>query len=142
MPQSLSNTLVHFVFSTKKRQNYLDDEICCKFYPSYIAGILKNNNCECLKIGGIASHVHILCALARTISISDLIEKIKSNRANFLCRAFSAWGSRGYLTQGSAKNASPWAIIFLAFGAFNCAAQINYLGLLLLQATALHTFAF
>ena len=83
MPQSLTNILVHLVFSTKKRQNYLDDEICGKLYP-YIFGILKNNNCECIKIGGIANHVHILCALARTICISDLIEKIKSNTSKWL----------------------------------------------------------
>jgi REP element-mobilizing transposase RayT len=71
------------VFSTKKRQNYLDDEVCDKLYP-YISGILKNNNCECIKIGGIANHIHILCALARTICISDLIEKIKSNTSKWL----------------------------------------------------------
>jgi len=83
MPQSVTNILVHIVFSTKKRQNYLDAEHCCKLYP-YISGILKNHNCECIRIGGIENHIHILCALAKTISISDLIEKIKSNSSKWI----------------------------------------------------------
>jgi REP element-mobilizing transposase RayT len=83
MPQSLSNILAHIIFSTKNRQNYLNTEICCKLYP-YISSILKNNNCECIRIGGIANHIHILCALAKTISISDLIEKIKSNTSKWI----------------------------------------------------------
>jgi len=83
MPQSLTNILVHLVFGTKKRENYLTNEVCHRLYP-YISSILKSSNCECIKIGGIENHIHILCALAKTTSISDLIEKIKSSTSKWI----------------------------------------------------------
>jgi len=76
MPQSLSNISIHIVFSTKHRQNWLTKEIRHELYP-YIAQILKNKNCCSCKIGGTENHIHILCPLPRTISISKLIEDLK-----------------------------------------------------------------
>ncbi|MBN2603417.1 MAG: IS200/IS605 family transposase [Candidatus Thermoplasmatota archaeon] len=83
MSQSLSNVLTHIVFSTKKRQSWLHKEICKELYP-YINTILKNNACHVYQIGGMTDHIHIVCALGKTISISKLIEEIKKSTSKWI----------------------------------------------------------
>ena len=83
MPQSLSNVFVHIVYSTKKRQRWLTDEICFELYP-YISTILKNSNCHPYEVGGMADHVHILCTLPKTTTISDLIKEIKISTSKLI----------------------------------------------------------
>ncbi len=51
MAQSLTKMLVHAIFSTKKRNSWLDDKISSELYP-YISKILRNHNCSALQIGG------------------------------------------------------------------------------------------
>ena len=51
MAQSLSNILIHIVFSTKDRQNLLPKDVRLELY-AYIAGIFKHKNCNYYQIGG------------------------------------------------------------------------------------------
>ena len=83
MSQSLSNILLHIVFSTKYQQKLLYKKIRSELY-SYIATIFKNKNCYCYQIGGIDDHIHISCTLAKTISTSDLIKEIKTSTSVWL----------------------------------------------------------
>lgn len=78
MPQSLSKTLVHIVFSTKHRYPFIDDQIELELF-SYIASICNIKNCRTIIVGGHLDHVHIFCSLHRTISQSDLVKEIKTN---------------------------------------------------------------
>ena len=36
------------------------------------------------KIGGVEDHVHLLCTLPRTLTISDLLEQIKKNSSKWI----------------------------------------------------------
>ena len=83
MSQALANLLVHIVFSTKQRQNYLTPDICLRLYP-YINKILKNQGCYPYQIGGMPDHIHILCGLAKTVCISKLIEEIKTSTSKWI----------------------------------------------------------
>lgn len=83
MPQSLSNVLVHFVFSTKDRRPYIQDDIELKLYR-YIMGICNNLECPLYQIGGIEDHVHILLSLSRKISLGDLIGDIKAHSSKWI----------------------------------------------------------
>ncbi len=47
----INKMLVHAIFSTKKRNSWLDDKISSELYP-YISKILRNHNCSALQIGG------------------------------------------------------------------------------------------
>lgn len=82
MPQSLSNALIHLVFSTKHRHPYLRDPGLREVMTSYLIGTLRNLNCPSLCVGVVEDHVHILCQLHRTISIATLVEKIKSSSSS------------------------------------------------------------
>ena len=83
MPQSLSNILVHFVFSTKNREPFIRPEIESELHP-YIATIFKANESPALTINGTADHVHILCVLSRKISVAALIEDVKTNSSSWI----------------------------------------------------------
>jgi REP element-mobilizing transposase RayT len=83
MPQSLSYLLIHIVFSTKERAPTLTPAIRPGLY-AYLATIASNENCECLRVGGIADHVHLAVRISRTIAIADLVEKLKTSSSKWL----------------------------------------------------------
>jgi REP-associated tyrosine transposase len=77
MPQSLAKILVHTVFSTKDRRPYLQDRALRAEMHAYLGGILSNLGCQPIIVGGVDDHVHLLSALARTCSPSDMVKEIK-----------------------------------------------------------------
>ena len=48
----------------------------------YLIGTLTNIDCPSLIVGVVEDHVHILCNLGRTITIAQLIEKIKTTSSS------------------------------------------------------------
>ena len=79
MPQSLSNVLLHVVFSTKHRRPFLRDPQHRDVMTGYLVGTLRNLKCPSLIVGVQEDHVHILCNLHRTVTIAKLVEEIKTN---------------------------------------------------------------
>jgi putative transposase len=79
MPQSLSNVLIHVVFSTKQRVPYLRTPNLRGTMAGYIVGILRNIKCPSLIIGVVEDHTHILCGLHRTTTIAQLVEEVKTS---------------------------------------------------------------
>ena len=77
MPQSLSNILVHIIYSTKNRQSFLQDERQRKEVHTVLASEHQRRKCNAIVIGGTENHVHILCRLHSTVPISDLIGEAK-----------------------------------------------------------------
>ncbi|HEY3391564.1 MAG TPA: transposase [Lacipirellulaceae bacterium] len=64
MAQSLSNVILHLVFSTKNRRPWIGVEIETELFK-YLAGTLRDIKCPSQKIGGADDHIHIACTLAR-----------------------------------------------------------------------------
>jgi REP element-mobilizing transposase RayT len=83
MPQSLSRVLVHLVFSTKHREPLISQEVRPRLH-AYIVGILDNLKSPSLQTGGVEDHIHILCALGRTISQADLVEEVKKSSSKWM----------------------------------------------------------
>jgi REP-associated tyrosine transposase len=77
MPQSLSQVLVHIVFSTKNRQRWLDTPMAPRMH-AYLATICRDRGCEAYRVGGMPDHVHLAIRLSRTVSQADLLEAIKT----------------------------------------------------------------
>jgi putative transposase len=73
----------HITFSTKYRQKFIDEEIEEKLFQ-YLGGICKNLECNPVKVGGHSDHIHILCALGRGITQSDLMEEIKKSSSKWI----------------------------------------------------------
>ena len=83
MPQSLAKVNVHIIFSTKHRQNFITEEIR-KELQSYIIGVLSNLGSFTHEIYANPDHIHILNTFPRTITIADLISKIKTSSSKWL----------------------------------------------------------
>ena len=83
MPQSLANVLVHIIFSTKNRTPSILSEVQNSLYV-YLATACRSCNCPAHKIGGTNDHVHIACSLSRTITLAELIGKIKADSSKWL----------------------------------------------------------
>ena len=76
MPQSLSNILIHTVFSTKGRKPFLQEKSLRVDVHKYMAGISKKLNCHPVMIGGVEDHVHLLTGLSRTTIIADFVKEV------------------------------------------------------------------
>ena len=67
---------------------------------AYLATVARNMDCECFHVGGVADHVHLAVRLSRTITMAQLIEKLKTSSSKWLktqspALAAFAW-QRGY----------------------------------------------
>jgi putative transposase len=51
---------------------------------AYMATILKDWHCPALTIGGMPDHLHILLSLARTRSVSDLVQSVKKESSRWI----------------------------------------------------------
>ena len=83
MAQSLANVLIHVVFSTKDRTPRIDARIKDELY-AYLATSCNTCGCPVHQTGGTQDHVHFICTLSRTITISQLIEKVKSASSKWI----------------------------------------------------------
>lgn len=83
MAQSLAKNYLHIVFSTKNRENTMRKEDLAEIF-SYIAGIIKNCDCNSLSVGGTTNHIHILCTLNKNLALSKLVATIKANSSKWL----------------------------------------------------------
>lgn len=77
MPQSLSNILLHLIFSTKDRQPWLETVIREKNH-AFLAGAVRQCGCEAYRVGGVADHVHLAIGLSRILAVADLVKEIKT----------------------------------------------------------------
>lgn len=78
MPQTLSNVLVHFIFSTKDRFAFLADAEVRGRMHAYLARVYTEEDCPAIQVGGAADHVHVLCSLSRNHSISEVMRNAKA----------------------------------------------------------------
>jgi REP element-mobilizing transposase RayT len=83
MPQSLTNLLIHLIFSTKDRRPFLSDPHLLSELHHYLGGIVNHHGGNSIIVGGVADHVHLLLVLPKTMTVSDLVRELK--------RASSLW---------------------------------------------------
>jgi len=83
MGQSLSKVYVHITFSTKNRQDIIDDEIAESLFE-YIGGICKGMDCNPVRVGGFKNHVHVLCVLSRKVTQVKLLEEVKKQSSKWI----------------------------------------------------------
>ena len=64
------------VFATKNRQPTINPEYENELYK-YIFGVINNKKCKLYRINGMADHIHILCDLHPSLSLSSYVKDIK-----------------------------------------------------------------
>lgn len=83
MSSTLTNFLAHIVFSTKKREPLISQELANELYP-YIGGIIQSKKGKLITIGGTENHVHILGVFSPTIAISEMLQHIKGGSSKWI----------------------------------------------------------
>ena len=83
MPQSLAQILVHYVFSTKNRARWIDDDVRDNLH-GYIGGIVDNLSGTLLKAGSVEDHIHLLIAHPRTCSPAQMVEAVKTGSSKWI----------------------------------------------------------
>ena len=76
MAQSLSENLVHIVFSTRAREPLLADAWREEFH-TYVGGIVRHHRRALLAAGSVEDHVHLLVRMPRDLTIATMVKWIK-----------------------------------------------------------------
>ena len=83
MANTFANLLYHVIYSTKNRQPMIDasfrDEL-----EKYITGIIHNEGCRLLEIGGMPDHLHVVARLRPDRSVSEMVRLIKANSSKWV----------------------------------------------------------
>jgi REP-associated tyrosine transposase len=87
MAQSFARLWTHLIFSTKDRFPFLSDKVLRAEMHTYLAEMLRNQDCETLVVGGIADHVHSLFALSRTHAIANVVKEVKRTSSGWIKEA-------------------------------------------------------
>ena len=103
MPQSLSNLLVHLIFSTKERRPFLRTVAHRAALQRYFGDVSARLDCPVVCVGGTADHVHCLARQARTVTVAEWVKELK--------RVSSQWAK----TQDAALEAFQWQAGYAAF---------------------------
>jgi putative transposase len=93
MAATLTNILLHIVFSTKHREPLITQAIE-KDLHAYLAAVINGEGGQTLIVNGMPDHVHILARMPHAISVSEMLRRIKGNSskwANAKTHGHFAW---------------------------------------------------
>jgi len=83
MAQSLSKIYLHIIFGTKHWQPMIKSPHDKKLF-AYVAGTANSLDCAAISVGGHLNHIHVLCRLAKNITISNLLETLKKRSSKWM----------------------------------------------------------
>lgn len=83
MASTLTRILVHITYSTKDRTPTIPPELETNLY-AFTGGICRYAASVLLSMGGTADHVHLLVGLSKTMSLSDLLLRIKRDSSRWM----------------------------------------------------------
>lgn len=91
MSQSLSNIIVHLVFSTKDRRPLLRDTDRGQLH-AYITGVLKNSGSPLIEINSVRDHIHVLFTQSKNHAPAKIIEQTKTASSVWI-KTLDSWYS-------------------------------------------------
>ena len=83
MPQSLSKIYLHLIFSTKRRVKIITEDIRPSL-QAYFIEVASNLKIFVHEIYANPDHVHILCELPRTMTVSEIVQKLKTPSSSWM----------------------------------------------------------
>jgi len=105
MSHTYTNVLIHALFSTKDRQPSLTPEIREETF-NYLGGAVNALGGQSLLVNGPRDHVHMLFVQPRTLSIADVMEKVKANSSGWVKDRWPGRRSFGWQTGYAAFSVS------------------------------------
>ena len=105
MSHTYTNILIHALFSTKDRQPLLTPEIRDELFR-YLGGAINELRGQSLLVNGPRDHVHMFFVQPRTLSIADVMEKVKGNSSGWVKDRWPARRHFGWQTGYAAFSVS------------------------------------
>jgi REP element-mobilizing transposase RayT len=71
--------------------------------------VIRNTGCQCFLVGGVEDHIHLAIRLSRTLSVSKLMEEVKSASSSWIkdkgsrLNTFSWQRGYGVLSAGASQ---------------------------------------
>ncbi|MGB0384688.1 MAG: IS200/IS605 family transposase [Ardenticatenaceae bacterium] len=87
MGQTYCCSRLHFIWSTKGREPWIDPEWRDDLY-SYMGGILRKKDAVLLCAGGMPDHVHLYASVSTKFSYAKLVNAVKSNSSTWVHETF------------------------------------------------------
>jgi len=88
---------LHAIFHVKNNECLIRPEDEKELY-AYMGGLVKLSQSIPIIINGMDNHVHVLCIMSKNISLSDLMEEIKTDSSRWIKTLGSHY--RGFAWQG------------------------------------------
>ena len=82
---------MHFVWATWNHEPVITEAIERELFR-YIRGICSDSNCPVIAIGGMPDHIHLLVSLSNTVTVADLMEKVKGGSSRFASNSLAPDG--------------------------------------------------
>lgn len=95
MAQTLVSLLVHLVFSTKNRVDFITPDIEPYLF-AYLSAILNRRESRCLAAGGTANHVHFLVSMSKNAALSALVGELKKSSSKWIKTKGKEFGEFGW----------------------------------------------
>jgi putative transposase len=80
---TLWRTYYHLVWATRDRAPLITNDLEAELYD-YIQAKLKSLNCPFHAIGGIADHLHLIISIPPSLSIADVVMRIKGSSSHHI----------------------------------------------------------
>jgi REP element-mobilizing transposase RayT len=87
MPGTYSQVLLHIVFSTKRREPWITEDIRTRLYK-YMGGTIRGEKGVLYEIGGVEDHVHVYLRWRPDATISDLMRDVKAHSSLWVHQTF------------------------------------------------------
>ena len=102
MPETFTNLLIHAIFSTKGRAQWIDADLRPRLF-AYAGGVLREIHGTPLIINGPDDHAHLLFGLPAMASVAEVMRVVKANSSKWV---HEQWPSRSYFA---------WQSVYAAF---------------------------
>lgn len=83
MAHKYPNIIIHFVFSTKGREDLIPAELLPRLWK-YFAGIGRNHGIPVLAAGGTSNHSHLLIVLPSDLAPAKAVQVLKANSSRWI----------------------------------------------------------
>lgn len=87
MPNTYTSLYYHIIFSTKKREPYLTEDIRDRVC-AYIGGIARENDMTALAVNGMSDHAHVLLWARPTQPVSKAVQLLKGGSSLWVHQTF------------------------------------------------------
>ncbi len=83
MPSTHLSLHYHLIFSTKKRELWLEPHIRLRLH-AYLGGMIREMEGVAHAVGGMGDHVHLLVGLRATHALSNVMRELKSESSRWI----------------------------------------------------------